>query len=124
MSESIDSTKTTIGLASKIMVMNLKNQLKTYLDYRGISAAELSRKSGVSKQVLSLWSGGAKPKNIEQVKKVADCLGVTLDYLLFGEGVDQTSERVTELDALLGDEWLTGQFEIKIRRIKKGRGQR
>jgi len=105
----------------RVMSLNLKKQLKALLSHRGMTAAELSRKSGVSKQVLSLWLAGAKPKNIEQVKAVADALGVSLDCLLFGDGDEREEKNITGLDALLGDEWISGAFEIKIRRIKGGR---
>ncbi len=100
-------------------VMNLKAQLQLLLDLRGMTPAELSRKSGVSKQVISLWQGGAKPKNVEQVKAVSDTLDVSVDCLLFGNG--DARENKVGLDALLGDEWISGAFEIKIRRIKGNR---
>ena len=114
----IDSSK---GQALTLPIgrqMNLKKQLRLYLDLRGISAAELSRKTKVSKQVLSLWLSGSKPKNIEQVKNVADVLEVTLDHLLFGSGKHHETEKFKELDALLGNEWIGGTFEIKLRRVK------
>lgn len=96
--------------------MNLKAQLRALLALRGMTPAELARKAGVSKQVISLWQGGAKPKNVEQVKAVADALSVSVDCLLFGEGDER--ENKVGLDALLGDEWVSGAFEIKIRRIR------
>lgn len=97
--------------------MNLKTQLRALLDKRGMTPAELSRKAGVSKQVISLWQSGAKPKNVEQVKAVADALGVTVDCLLFGNSDDRETRTGVGLDALLGNDWISGAFEIKIRRI-------
>lgn len=99
--------------------MNLKAQLTFYLREKGMTAAELSRKAGVPKQTLSLWLDGAEPRKMDQLKKVAGVLATTVDNLLFGNGVDQNQERVTELDALLGDGWLSGIFEVRLRRIKK-----
>src|SRR3989338_10735419 len=87
--------------------MNLKSQLKLYLELRGMTAAEVSRKSGVSKQVLSLWLTGSSPKNIEQVKKVAAVLGTSVDHLCFGEGKDVESEKVVELNHLMGNDWIS-----------------
>lgn len=121
----IDSTLTSVDLTkrcktiSEEQTMNLKKQLNFYLTARGMTAAELSRKSGVSKQVLSLWSSGAKPKNVEQVKKVADVFNVTLDNFLFGIGEDISSAKTNEISALFGEEWVSGVFEVKFRRIKK-----
>ena len=99
--------------------MNLSKQLKFFLKARNLTAAELSRRSKVSKQVLSLWTNGAAPKRVVQVKQVADALGTTVDNLLFGDGKDLRSERVTELDALLGDGWVSGLFEVRFRRVRK-----
>lgn len=99
--------------------MNLKTQLKFYLNKRGMSASELARKAGVSKQLLSQWLNGAEPRKVQQVKKVADALGTSVDHILFGSGEDRERMRVTELDALLGDGWIGGVFELQIRRIKK-----
>lgn len=115
----IDSSHPGPRNSPKTWVMTLKSQLQFYLDRGGMTPSELSRKAGVSKQVLSLWLGGAKPKNIEQVKKVAEVLGTTVDHLMFGKGLDQERQRVTELDALLGDGWVSGLFEVRFRRVKK-----
>ena len=99
--------------------MNLPKQIQFYLRLRGMTAAELARKAGVSKQVISQWANGSRPRDVEQVKKVADAFGTTVDSLLFGSGKDMSAERVTELDALLGSEWISGLFEVKFRRIKR-----
>lgn len=99
--------------------MNLKNQLRFLLDHRGMSAADLSRKAEVSKQVISLWLSGAKPRNVDQIKKVADALDVTVDHLLFGDGEDREAEKITAFDTLTGDGWVGGIFEVKFRRVKK-----
>lgn len=101
--------------------MNLKQQLRTYLELRDMTAAELARKSGVSKQVISLWLGGAEPKKLTQVKKVASVLGTTVDHLCFGSGKDEASQKITELDALLGDGWVSGLFEVRFRRVRDNR---
>lgn len=92
--------------------MNLKHQLKLYLEYRELSAAQLAKKSGVSKQVISLWLSGGSPRNVEQIKKVAEILNTSVDHLCFGEGLEKKTEPP-------GDDWLSGVFEIKVRRITK-----
>ena len=104
-----------------LMAMTLKTQLKLLLEQRNLSAAQLSRKAGVSPQVLSLWMKGADPKKMSQVKKVADVLGVSVDMLCFGTGVDNESQKVMELDALLGEQWVSGVFEVRFRRIPGGK---
>jgi transcriptional regulator with XRE-family HTH domain len=99
--------------------MNLKNQLRHYLDAREISATQLAKKARVPKQSLSGWLSGSNPRDIRQIKRVADALEVSLDNLMFGFGNDKESQKTTELDALLGDSWVSGIFEVRFRRIKK-----
>ena len=99
--------------------MNLKRQIKAYIDERGITAAQLARRCGISKQTMSLWLGGSAPRNLDDLKKLAECLGTTVDHLCFGDGVDPVANRVVELDALLGSEWVSGIFEVRLRRIQK-----
>lgn len=95
--------------------MNLKSQLKLYLEQHEMSATQLSKKSGVSKQVLSLWMAGGSPRNIEHIKKVAEVLGTNVDNLCFGKGIE-TQKQFTTIPE---DEWFGGAFEIKIRKIKE-----
>lgn len=103
-------------------VMNLKNQLQLYLDIRNITAAELSRKSKVSKQLISQWLSGAEPKNLSHVRACASVLQTTVDHLCWGDGKDAESQRVTELDALIGEGWVSGLFEVRLRRVKRNGG--
>lgn len=98
--------------------MNLKKQLRFYLDTHDLSAAQLARKANIPKQSLSGWLAGSNPRDVRQVKKVADALGVTLDNLMFGSGQDEDTKKHAELSALLGDEWIGGVFEVKFRRVK------
>lgn len=105
-----------------LMALTLKNQLKLLLERHEITAAQLSRKSGVSQQVLSIWLRGGEPKKMSQVKKVADVFGVSVDHLCFGSGLDNHTEKITELDSLLGEGWVGGLFEVRFRRVKKSPG--
>jgi len=96
--------------------MTLKKQLRLYLNEFGWTATELGRRSKVSQQVISLWLKGAEPKKMGQVKKVADCFNITVDHFCFGEGLIKMEKPLGSI----GDEWIGGMFEIKIRRVKKG----
>lgn len=64
--------------------IKLKYQLKRLLAESDITAAELARQTGVTKQSLSDWIGGIPPRNITAVKQVANFFGITVDELLFG----------------------------------------
>lgn len=100
-------------------VMNLKKQLRFYLDLHEMSASQLAKKAGVPKQSMSGWLAGNSPRDVRQIKRVANVLNISVDNLLFGEGKSIEQQKVTELDALLGDNWIGGLFEVRFRRIKK-----
>ncbi len=98
--------------------VNLRRQLLLYLERLDLTASQLSRKSGVPKQTISNWLAGQSPKDLTQVKKVATTLGTSVDHLCFGEGIEKSGDAAF-LDALSGDSWAGGIFEIKFRRVKK-----
>ncbi len=94
--------------------MNLKNQLQHYLRIRGMTPSQLSRLANVPRQNISNWLMNQKPKDVEQVKRVADVFQVTIDHLLFG---DPTPIK-TDSDTLTFEHVLRGRFEIKIKKIE------
>lgn len=98
--------------------MNLRKQLKLYLESNGLTTSQLARKSGVPNTTIADWLTGRKPRNLDQVKKVADAFNISIDHLVYGEGVRE-AEKVTDLESLIGDGWIGGVFEVKMRRIKK-----
>lgn len=97
-------------------IMNLKNNLKILLAEADMTAAELSRRTSIPKNTLSSWLSGSPPKNLNQVKAVADCLGVTIDKLIYGTpgksraGGNLIEEHMEEINA--------GVFEVILRRKK------
>ena len=94
--------------------MNLKNQLNELLERHHMSASDLSRELDLPKSTISDWLAGSNPKNIGQVKKVADLFEVTLDYLCFGEIPKKPN--LARLDDYR-DEINAGVFEVVLRRI-------
>lgn len=120
MTPSADFPEADLGSLRVSKSMNLKHQLASLLDHRGMTAAALSRKAGVPKQALSRWLAGQAPKDVSQLKKVADALGVTVDHLLFGAGIEDESRKVTDVSSLVGDGWISGVFEVRLRRVKSG----
>lgn len=100
-------------------VMTLKDQLQFYIRKSGMSASALARKASVPKQSLSGWMAGSMPRDIRQLKRVADALAIPLDHLVFGNG-DHEQFKQTDSEAVLGDRWVSGIFEVKFRRLKKG----
>lgn len=112
------------------VTFRLRQNLATLLRDRGITAAQLSRKTGVAKQVLSDWMSGVQPRKLEQLYAVAQALGVTMDVLCFaqsdGEFVDsgntlragsQTASESTLGAGVNGLDEIRGRFEVFMRRI-------
>lgn len=93
--------------------MKLKSNLRLQIEKHGITATQLSKRSGVSKQVLSTWLNGASPRKIEHVKRVAEALNLSIDELCFGDIIP-----VSVKDLSSTDEWMSGVFEVKFRRLK------
>ena len=69
-----------------LKIMNLKKQLRFYLHLNEMSASQLAKKSGVPKQSLSGWLSGNTPRDVRQIKRVADVFCTSVDNLLFGDG--------------------------------------
>lgn len=97
------------------MELCLAKVLKDLLKNRRLTLKEVSLASGVAVSTLGEWLNNRQPKSPVQVKKVANTLEVSLNYLLFGE--PDRYERIN-LTQALGDEVLSGVFEINVRRVK------
>lgn len=98
--------------------MNLRNQIKSFLNDSGMSASELARRAGIPNGTLADWLSGRKPRNLDQVKKLAEYLNMTIDHLVYGNG--NGNERVQKnlsIEDLIRDEWVSGVFEVKMRRL-------
>jgi transcriptional regulator with XRE-family HTH domain len=108
--------------------MRFKDNLRHYLQARQMTAAELSRRCKdhgipVGKATISGWLAGASVRNMDLLFVVSRVLGVTVDELLFGDPSQRPPEQQTKsnkmLDLLFEDDaWVSGRFEIKVRRLK------
>ena len=57
--------------------MNLRHQLRLFLDLRSMSAAELARASGVSKQVISRYEeSDYQTVAIVRLQEILDAIGI------------------------------------------------
>lgn len=111
----------------------LRHNLLTLLKERGLTAAQLSRKTGIAKQVLSDWMSGVQPRKIEQLYMVARELGASIESLCFaksdeellgnGRGTVTPSAGGSSLPdevftkAIFSPDEIRGRFEIYMRRI-------
>lgn len=92
--------------------MILSQQLKLLLNSKDITVAQLSRATSVPAKTVYHWLHGQSPRNLVQVKKIADYFGVTLDYLLFGQMTPDVG-----IESLKND-ILAGVFEVVLRKVK------
>jgi transcriptional regulator with XRE-family HTH domain len=89
--------------------------MKAALDLRGLSKAKVAAESGLDPAVLSHFEAGTRKPSFENLKKLADALKVTTDYLL---GRSDTPDASTvagqlhrNLDKLTGEDLkLTEEF--------------
>ena len=93
--------------------MKVSTTMPELLKSNGFSLRELSKRSGVPVSTLSEWSSNRSPKNPLQAKKVAEALGCTLHYFLFGE--DDSQEPIQKI---LKEDFFSGTFEITVKKIK------
>ena len=95
------------------MAVQIGSTLKTLLKQRRMTLKEVSKQTGVPSSTLSEWLNNRSPKNPDQTRKVAQYLGVSLHYLLFGE--EDSQEPITKI---MKEDFFSGVFEINIKRVK------
>lgn len=92
----------------------LRKVLERRLKETGMTAAQLARRTGVAKQVLSDWLAGAAPRNLTQLKAVAVELRVSVDELCFGPSATPSRSDELHVTPFFAQE---GHYEVSIRRV-------
>ncbi len=86
-------------------------------EHNNMTIKELAYQSGVPAPTLAHFKQNRRPKDLESIQQVADCFGVTIHYLLFGEEEPRVAKLLkTENSAL---DLFSGVFEVTVRRVKK-----
>ena len=68
----------------------------------GVTQTEFAEDLCVTRQTVSRWESGSVLPDIEKIADIADLLGVSCDYLLKGEGEEETAApRSTGISTLL-----------------------
>ena len=65
--------------------MTIGERIKQLREKRGLSQRALAKAIGVSQAIVQRWEGGARDPNqmaIANAKRLARCLGVSIDYLV------------------------------------------
>jgi len=68
-------------------------RLRTAREKRGLTQAELAKRAGLQDSAISHFENGARKPSFDNLRRLADALDVTTDYLL---------GRVSEIDAYAG----------------------
>jgi transcriptional regulator with XRE-family HTH domain len=94
--------------------IRIKVILKRLLTEHDITTAQLARATKLAPQTLNNWLSGQQPRNLSQLKMVADYFGVSVDFLVYGK--EEKAKTVLEK---YEDEINAGTFEVVLRRVKK-----
>lgn len=89
--------------------MTLFDRIKKIAKSKGYSLSEVSRQSGIGEKSIYTWKpsktypDGIIPKH-DTLQKVADVLGVSVDYLLGNTDEKKPTDEPVDLDKVLSDE--------------------
>lgn len=61
----------------------MKDRIKALAKERGLSIAEVERRSGLTKNTIKKWDRSTP--SVDKVASVAKCLGVTIESILGGD---------------------------------------
>lgn len=93
--------------------LKLGPTLQRLLKESHMTMKELSFESGVPLSTLAHFKNNRPPKDIASVQLLADSLGCSLHFLLFGE--NESKSEPGDIAA----ELFSGVFEVTVKRIKK-----
>lgn len=96
--------------------MKLSSILESLCKKKGITLAELARRSEVPKQTLHNWTIGRRSINPDQIKRVSQVLETSVHYLLFGEHdpFESPTEEILK-------EIFSGDVRVTLHRIERRR---
>ncbi len=94
---------------------------------KGWSQADLANKTDISQVMVGKYERGEAVPSIEVAKRIADALGVSLDYLV-GEGLNSkfdknTLKRIEEIEQLEDDKKRT-LFDVIDTFIRESKGRK
>ncbi len=104
--------KITRASAESSKDMILHKQLKSLITQHDTTVAQLARATQISSKTIYQWMNGQKPRDLNQVRRVADHFSVTIDYLVFGIVYNKTQTEFKEY----ADEINAGVFEVILRK--------
>lgn len=97
------------------MTIKIKTILKKLLHENDFTAAQLARATKIPPQTINNWLSGQEPRNLSQIKAVADYFEISVDYLVYGQSEPKSKVLIEKFE----EEINAGVFEVVLRRIKK-----
>jgi transcriptional regulator with XRE-family HTH domain len=108
--------------------LKLRKKLAKLLEQHDMSASELSRQTGIAWQVISDWLAGVHPRNLTQLKKIAEIFRTSIESLCFDteqqihppaspRAYAQNQEPSISIN--VADKKFEGRYEIIIKKIDK-----
>ena len=92
---------------------------QSLLDKKGLKNADVSRETGISNMTLSDWKRGKSTPKADKIKKIAEFLGVSVDYLLTGQDPEFSIE-VAQTDVALSNmESRLKEYALKLNELSK-----
>lgn len=73
------------------------------LDEKGLKNADVARATGISNMTLSDWKRGKSVPKADKMRKIAEYLNVSVDYLMTGKDMEFTVE-MAEMDVALSNQ--------------------
>lgn len=98
--------------------MSFAENLLRSMKNKGLSFADLSKKSGVSKSTIHGWTTGRRVQDLKELKRVAQVLEISLHELVFSEP-DPFETRHEELLK----ELFSGDVRITVHKIERPRSK-
>ena len=75
------------------------------LDENWLKNADIARATGISNMTLSDWKRGKTTPKTDTMQKIADFLGVSVDYLITGKDMEFTVETIDCTQELSEEEY-------------------
>ena len=76
----------------RIYMKNIANIITNLRKDKNWSQTDLARESSISREILGKYERGEATPSIDFAKRIADALGVSLDYLV-GEGLNASFDK-------------------------------
>lgn len=96
--------------------MELHENLAALMKQKKMSLTKLAKESGVPKSTLQSWTKGQGTVNLDQLKKVADLMKVSVHQLAYGH-----PDPHTKLENEILTELFKGDLRVTVHKIEKGK---